>query len=63
MVNKIESANYRTGALLGACDYLFPPQRHIYVLISKMRLIKSAFFNASIVRAAAKHALKKRVCT
>ena len=40
---------YRTGALLGSCAK--------YALIREMCLIKSTFFNAGILRTAAKYAL------
>ena len=46
---------YRTGALLGACAYTYTGKK--YALIREMRLIKSAFFNAGILRTAAKYAL------
>ena len=48
-------ADYRTGALLGACTYTSTEKK--YALIREMRLIKSAFFNAGILRTAAKYAL------
>ena len=47
--------NYRTGVLLGACAYTSTGKK--YALIREMRLIKSAFFNAGILRSAAKYAL------
>ena len=46
---------YRTGTLLGTCAYTSTGKK--YVLIREMRLIKSAFFNAGILRTAAKYAL------
>ena len=42
-------------ALLGACAYASTGKK--YALIREMRLIKSAFFNAGILRTAAKYAL------
>ena len=47
--------NYHTGALLGACAYTSTGKK--CSLIREMRLIKSAFFNAGILRTAAKYAL------
>ena len=49
---QLEQVNeYHTGALLGACAYTSTGKK--YALICEMRLIKSAFFNAGILRTAA----------
>ena len=53
------SERYRTGALLGACAYTSTGNK--YALIREMRLIKSAFFNAGILRTAAKYALNSLI--
>ena len=45
-------ANYRTGSLLGSCATTCTGRK--YALIREMRLIKSAFFNAGILRNATK---------
>ena len=51
----LANLKYRTGALLGACAYTSTGKK--YALICEMRLIKSAFFNAGILRTAAKYSL------
>ena len=45
---------YRTGVLLGECAYTSTGKK--YALIREMRLIKSAFFNAGILRTVAEYA-------
>ena len=53
---RVDILKYRTGALLGACAYTSTGKK--YALIREMRLIKSAFFNAGILRTAAKYAMR-----
>ena len=50
-----KDASYRTGALLSACAYISTGMK--YALICEMRLIKSTFFNAGILRTAVKYVL------
>ena len=52
--------NYRTGALLGACACTSTGKK--YALIREMHLIKSAFFNAGILRIAANMRLTANMC-
>ena len=55
MLNLYLAIIYRTGALLCACAYISTGKK--YVLIHEIRLLKSTFFNAGILRTAAKYAL------